>query len=211
MHGPLHEISLIAVLQLLERGRRSGTLRLTGDDAATPRTVLLHRGLLASVEPDAGDAALHRALVRRHQLAADAPAGSVAAGPREALRLGLAHAALESMMHWTRGRFDFTEGDTQQGPLAISPEALVMTLVRDESRRAELGGELHDWHGIPALASPGRIAEGGLLLLDPLDWRVLDATDGVRSVAELGALLGEPLEDVGESVLGLQAAAILQV
>lgn len=211
MHGPLNEISLIEVLQLLERGRRSGTLRVVGSAADQPRTVVLHRGMLSSVEPDADDASVHRALLRRQEVSSDDQAGAVPVAVREELRGRLARKALETMMHWSRGRFDFSEENTPSGPLAISSEALVMTLVRDESRRAEFAGQLHDWHGVPVFESPARIAAGKRLLLDALDWRVLDAVDGVRSVAAIGAELDEPLEDVGESVLGLQTAAILQV
>jgi len=212
MHGPLDEIGLIEVLQLLERGGRSGILRVSGPDSAMPRTVLIHAGRVAAIEPDAGDAALERALVRRHLASPEDRDGSgVDHATREAVRRRLAQRALGTMLHWTRGRFDFSEGRTAPGPLDWSADALVLTLVEDESRRVALAEALGEWHAVPAFAAPDTIAAGDRVQLDPLDWRILEATDGQRDVAAIAALLEEPLEDVGDRVQALEAAAILQL
>lgn len=211
MHGPLSEISLIEVLQLLERGRRSGVLRVVGPDPAEPRTVRIHRGRVAAVLPDADDDAVDRALVRRHLAPPDEAQGALSPAEREQLRERLARTALEGMMHWQRGRFDFTEADTDAGPLDWSADALVMALVDDESRRVELGEALYQWHAIPVLAPAERIASGERFTLVALDWRILDMVDGVRDVAAISAALEEPLEDVGERVRALEAGAILQL
>lgn len=211
MHGPLHEISLIEVLQLLERGRRSGVLRVVGSDATMPRTLRIHRGLVAAVEPDADDAAVHRALQRRHLLASDDPVEAIAVAERERLREQLARTAVESMMRWTQGRFDFTEATTEPGLLAWSADALVMALVEDESRRVDLADALADWHAVPAFAPAATIAGGAPVELSTLDWRILDAVDGERDVAEIGARLDEPLEAVGGRVRELCVAAILHL
>lgn len=211
MHGPLSEISLIEVLQLLERGRRSGVLRIVGPDPNEPRTVHIHRGLVAAVEPDANDAAVNRALVRRHLAPAEEADSALSPADRERLRERVARTALEAMMHWNRGRFDFTESDTSSGPLAWSADALVMALVDDESRRVELGEELDDWHAVPVFLPPEQVASGAALALAALDWRILDAIDGLRDVAAVSAALDEPLEDVGARIRELVAAAILQL
>lgn len=210
MHGPLHEISLIEVLQLLGRSHRSGLLRVVGPDPDAPRTLHLHRGHVAALEPDAGDDALARALRHRHLLAADDPITAVPLADREQLREQLARRSIEAMMHWPRGRFDFTEGSTPPGPLAWSADLLVLALVDDESRRVELAGLLHEWHAVVTLAAPEEIAEGPRLALEGLDWRILDAVDGTRSVAEIAAMLDESLETLGARVRALEAAAILR-
>lgn len=212
MHGPLHEIGLIEVLQLLERGARSGVLRLVGPDAGAPRTVRLHRGRVASIEPDAGDAALERALVRRHLVTTD-EREPTALDPavREVVRERLARAAIGAMLHWKRGRFDFSEAVTEPGPLDWSADALVFSLVEDESRRVALAEELDQWHAVPGFTAVERIAAGDRLELDTLDWRILDAVDALRDVAAIAALLDEPLEDVGGRIRALEAAAILQL
>jgi tetratricopeptide (TPR) repeat protein len=211
MHGPLSEISLIEVLQLLERGRRSGVLHVVGPDPDDPRTVRIHRGRVAAVQPDADDAAIDRALVRRHLAPPEEAEGALSSAERELLRERLARTALEMMMHWHRGRFDFTEADTESGPLSWSADALVMALVDDESRRVELAEELQEWHAIPAFLPAEAVARGEPLSLGALDWRILDAVDGQRDVAAISATLDEPLEDVGVRVRELVAGAILQL
>jgi hypothetical protein len=212
MHGPLNEIGLIEVLQLLERGRRSGILRVVGPDASVPRTLRLRDGLVVAVEPDAADQAVARTLVRRQLL----PPGEddprlLDPAEREAARRHLARRALGTVLHWNRGRFDFNEGPVVAGPLAWSADALVMALVEDESRRVELGEALDGWHAVPEFVAAEALAGGPRVMLEPIDWRILDAVDGQRDVAAVAALLDEPLEEVGERVRSLLAATILQL
>jgi tetratricopeptide (TPR) repeat protein len=211
MHGPLHEISLIEVLQLLGRGHRSGVLRVVGPDPDAPRILHLHRGQVAAVEPDAGDAALDHALRHRHLLASDDSITAVPLADREQLREQLARSTIEAMMHWPRGRFDFTEGPTTAGPLAWTADLLVLALVDDESRRVELGEQLHQWHGVVGFAPVEALGAGERVSLEGTDWRILDAVDGVRNVAAIAAVLDEPLELVGARIRALETAAILQV
>lgn len=214
MHGPLNEIGLIEVLQLLERGGRSGVLRVVGPEPAVPRTLRLHQGRVVAVEPDADDAAVARALVRSHlqpPTNGEADAALVDPGDRESVRQRLARTALGTVLHWTRGRFDFSEGPTAAGPLSWGADALVMALVEDESRRVDLAEALDNWHAVPEFADAAAIAAGERVVLETLDWRILDAVDATRDVAAIAAVLGEPLEDIGERIRTLVAAAILQL
>src|ERR1043165_6914972 len=103
MHGPLNEIGLVEVLQLLERGRRSGILRVVGPDPTAPRTLHVCEGSVVALEPDAGDDALAGALAARHLVTLDP--GSPECGPdmltlavREGVRAQLASQSLAGMM-----------------------------------------------------------------------------------------------------------------
>jgi tetratricopeptide (TPR) repeat protein len=207
MHGPLSEIGLVEVLQLLERGRRSGRLRIVGADPTAPRTIVLHRGEIASLLPDADDAAVAALLVRRQLRRAEDPASPLA-------RLGVARAelarrAIARMLSWTRGRFDFEEAETSAGPLAMSIDQLLLGFVESESLRADLGARLGEFRLVPVFsAGTPRTPGGGWRALD---WRLLDAVDGVRDIAAIAAALDEPLEVVGARVEALQEAAILDL
>jgi tetratricopeptide (TPR) repeat protein len=214
MHGPLNEIGVVEVLQLLERGRRSGVLRVVGPDPAALRTVFLREGRVVALEPDAGDAALDSALEARHVAIDDVavPELGAAALPvalREDLRGRLAVRALDTMLRWSRGRFDFAEEAVAAGPLDLAIESLVLQVVEAETRRAELGAEMAGFLTVPAFAAAEAIANGPPVMLTPLDWRILDAVDGWRNVSALAATLDEPIEDVAERVRTLVAAAIL--
>lgn len=207
MHGPLSEIGLVEVLQLLERGRRSGRLHVVGADPTAPRTIVLHRGDITSLHPDADDEAVHVLMRRRQLRTADDPA--LPAARLAAAREELARRAIARMLSWSRGRFDFEEGDTAPGPLALSIDQLLLGFVESESLRADLAARLGEFRLVPVFGDGGTGGpDGGWQVLD---WRVLDAVDGVRDIASLAAALDEPLEAVGARVEALQRAAILDL
>ena len=214
MHGPLSEIGLIEVLQLLERGRRSGMLRVSGGDPERTCELHLAGGVIVALEPDAGDAATTAALLARHLISDAEAAGDpemLRRPPAPEMRTQLAVQTLATMMHWQSGRFDFESHALAGGPLSLSPDALVFHLVASESRRVELAGPTAEFRGIPAFADCERIEAGPAPAFAPLDWRVLDLIDGTRDVLTLARELDEPLEDVAACVQGLQAAAILDL
>ncbi len=216
LHGPLHEIGLIEVLQLLERGGRAGGLQVVGPDPTVPRTIFLRGGRIAAVWPDADDHAVARGLVRRHLAtgggeALDGPE-TVPLAVRVALREHLARQTLGAMLQWTQGRFDFTEQTEVAGDLDWSTDALVLDLVRREGVRLDLAEVLEGFRAVPVVmvsdAPAGSLAP---FRPDPTDWRLLDAADGVRDVAAIAAVLDEPLEEVGHRVRQLVAAAIFEL
>lgn len=211
MHGPLHEIGLVEVLQLLGRGARHGVLEVVGPDPTTPRVVRLREGRVVAVEPDAGDEEVERALMARHLLAPEAARLDVDVEVRAEMRRLLAMRTIATMLHWTRGRFDFADAGAAEGPLDIAVEAILLELVGGESRRVELAAELDDFHAIPVFADLEQIGAGEGLALDPLDWRILDAVDGRRDVGAIAAAVDEPLEVVGERVRRLEGTAILEM
>lgn len=213
MHGPLSEIGLVEVLQLLERGARSGVLRVEGPDPTAPRVLGLHAGRIVAIDPDTSDRALSRALTVRAMIPPDGLSDErwLDRAQREAFRERLAARTLGMMLHWSRGRFDFEEGPVGQGPLALSIDALLLEAVGREGQRVELSGTLRDFHAVPDWVEAEVMAQGTPPELTPLDWRILDAVDGLRDVAALAATLDEPLEEVAERVLALQAATILEL
>ena len=214
MHGPLSEIGLIEVLQLLERGGRSGVLSITGAHPAEPCQLHILEGEIVALEPLCGDTATGRALVARHLIseveATDDP-GVVARPIARQLRAQLAAQALGAMLHWRRGRFDFVAGVVAPGPLSLAPDALVFELVASESRRVEFAPLMQDYHAIPAFLAPDILAVGDLPAITPREWRLLDQIDGARDVATLAAVLEEPLDEVAACIQSLQGALILEL
>ncbi len=214
MHGPLSEIGLADVLQLLERGKRTGVLRVVGPDPTTPRTLYLQAGRIVALDPDASDAALAAALAIRALASLDpaTPEDGPNAVPhdvREGLRRRLATRTLAGMLHWVRGRFDFEAHPVGDGPLSLSPDGIVFDVVDAEGRRSELAAATNDFHAIAGFAPPDIVASGPAPSLGVLDWRILDLVDGARDIASLAATLGEPAEDVADRVRALMTAAIL--
>ncbi|MGH7582392.1 MAG: DUF4388 domain-containing protein [Gemmatimonadales bacterium] len=208
MHGPLSEIGLIEVFQLLHRGRRSGTLEVAGGEAEQAVTVRLNDGIIVAVEPEAGDAALQQALVARHLAAGKSGADlDTSVG----LRSVLATRALGRMIQRNGGHFDFRESAGVAGPLAIVPDDLVFQLVDAETRRIELAAECAQFSAVPEFVAAERLAAGPDHPFSADDWRLLDLVDGVCDIASLARVLDEPVESVAESVRALQGAAILDL
>jgi hypothetical protein len=212
MHGPLSEIGLVEVLQLLQRGRRNGVLRLTGPDPASQRVIHLSRGKVTRLEPDAGDTALLSSLVRRHTLAhGDSLDDCPDPGAVAALRIELMQRAIGMMLHWTRGRFDYQETPIADGPLDVPIDALILELVAAETRRVELAPVLGEFRAVPGFATHHALPASETIELDVLHWRVLDAVDSLRDVAAIAAHLAEPLDAVGQRVIALMAMGILEL
>jgi hypothetical protein len=216
LHGPLHEIGLVEVLQLLERGARTGRLRVVGPDPSVPRVIAIRRGRIVGISPDADEAAVARSLVRRQLAvaaddAADGPE-AVAASVRVAVREALGRRTLAAMLAWTRGRFDFSEDATVTGLLDWSPDAVLLDVVRREGLRLDLAETLGGFDRVPVIAVAAAARTPLVpVRLDATDWRLLDAIDGVRDIAALAAVLDEPLEEVAERLRDLVATAILDL
>lgn len=214
MHGPLSEIGLIEVLQLLERGGQSGMLRITGATPADTGDIRIAAGRIVAVDPAASDANTRRALVARFIVteaeAADDPAMLERPAAHD-MREQLAARALAGMLHWRKGRFDFESGAPQPGPLHLSADGLVFDLVATEGRRVDLAPALDEFRAVPRFAAADVLAAGEPPALLPLDWRVLDQVDGVRDVATIAATIDESIEDVATSVQALHGSLILEL
>jgi len=213
MHGRLSEIGLIEVLQLLERGRRSGVLKVASVNAIVPVEVHIAEGCIVAVEPAAGDDATRSALVARHLVAgADSDDTAVLARPAAVrLRAQLAAQALETMIYWRQGRFDFVAGPAPEGPLSLAPDALVFDLVGREGRRADLSATLEEFRVVPDFTPDELLGAGPLPNLSADDWRLLDRVDGVRDIQALAAVLDDPVEDVATRIQALEGALILEL
>jgi hypothetical protein len=212
MHGPLEEIGLIEVLQLLERGMRSGVLRLSRGADPSAVDITVSGGVIVAVEPAAGDAAVGQRLVsghlateddvRRHPALVDGALG---------LRTQLAVRAVSEVLRWTDGRFDFQAGASRTGPLSLTADQLALSAVHAETRRIDAAQATDEFRAIPRHAAAEIVAAGEPLDLSPLDWRVLDAIGADRDIEVLAAVLAEPVEDVAAAVQRLGAAAILEL
>jgi hypothetical protein len=214
MHGPLSEIGLIEVLQLLDRGSRSGVLRITGASPAESSELRIANGRVVALEPQASDSRIREVLAVRHLVsdaeAADDP-GVLQRPVAAPVRAELAAQALAAMVQYRSGRFDFASSSVGDGPLNLSPDRLVFDLVGSESRRVELAEQLGEFRAVPMFTGMSHAGENNMPTFTPRDWRVLDLVDGTRDIAAIAAALDEPLEDVAASVQSLHAALILEV
>lgn len=233
IEGPLKELQIHDVFQLLDLGRKTGVLRVSSELRQNAGVVYFDGGGVVAAEIRSNPHPLGALLIRAGKVREDDVAR--AAGiqrTRPGHRLGdilvemgaLSHRELErqiraqveevifELMSWSEGYFSF-----EDGPL---PPALGEATVRIpiESLLMEAARRIDEWSRIEArVPHLGVIArftgspeeDGGLLDLLPFEWEVLAGIDATADVRSLAARLGRSDFDVARTLFGLAAAGII--
>ncbi len=233
IEGPLKELQIHDVFQLLDLGRKTGVLRVTSELRQNAGVVYFEGGAVVAAEIRSNPHPLGALLVRAGKVREDDVAR--AAGiqrTRPGHRLGdilvemgvLPRKELErqiraqveevifELMSWSEGYFSF-----EDGPL---PPSLGEATVRipTESLLMEAARRIDEWSRIepkvPHLGVVARLTgapegEGGPLDLLPFEWEVLAGIDGATDVRSLAAALGRSDFDVARTLFGLATAGII--
>ncbi len=235
IEGPLEELGIHDVLQLLELARKSGVLSvrsdLLDDDAivhfdkgtvtfaarrrSTRRLgqVLIRAGKLTQRELERS-LELQRQLPERHLAEILLEMGSVNEGEIErTLRLQMEETIYE-VMAWTQGYFRFE--DRSPGHSRVLARVRVESLLMEGARRVDewtqLESKVPSAEAVPALASEAADAlTGAPLELRPEEWEVLAEIDGERDVRQIAAVLGRSAFDVAKMIFGLVNLAVVQI
>lgn len=233
IEGPLRELNIHDVFQLLDLGRKTGALRVTSELRQNSGVVHFERGAVIAAHIASNPHPLGELLQRtgklREEDLARARALQQAGDPR---RLGEILIAIEAitrrelercvraqaeeavfeLMSWSEGYFSFIEGPVDPRGLeavaSIPIEALLMEAARriDEWSRIEA----HIPHlGVVPRIKPSEDGPGAPLDLVPFEWEVLAAVDGQRSVRDLADAVGRSDFDVARTIFGLASAGII--
>ena len=220
LEGTLKDLHVQDVFQLLDLGRKSGTLRITSELRQTAATICFERGGVVAAalggDPQPIGARLVRAgkitaeqldRARSMQSAGDSRRlGDILVGlgaiPRRELDRQLKaqiEEAVFDLLTWTEGYFRFEEGSpchaAVEAPVRSPTEALLM----EGARRLGLVPRLPEQNG----AAP--------LDLVPFEWEVLAAVDGQRDLHALADVLGRSEFEVARTVYGLTAAGVVEL
>lgn len=235
IEGPLKELGIHDVFQLLDLSRKSGVLRITSRLRRNRGRVYFDAGqvIYAEIESNpyplgelllrAGkitEADLHQA--REMQQRGDrrrlgeilVEIGAVSAADLEKqLRRQIEEVVFE-LMSWQEGYFSFAEGPVDELPAEavarVPTEALLMEGARRIDEWSRIESRVPHLGVVPVFA-PLDDGEAGALDLLPLEWEVLGAIDGERSVREIAELLGQPEFEVAKIVFGLEAARVVSI
>lgn len=234
IEGPLKELGLHDVFQLLDLSRKTGVLRVTSQLRRNQGTVHFDRGAVVYAEVRSNPHPLGTMLVRSGKVTeADLRLAQDIQRRGDRRRLGeilvgmgaLAQRELErqvrfqveevifEVMGWREGYFSFAEGPLADvgadATVRIPTEALLMEGARRIDEWSRIERVVPHLGIVPALAMvPG--AEGAVDLLPP-EWEVLAAIDGTRDLRALAVHLGRSEFDVAKTVFGLHAAGVLEV
>lgn len=236
IEGPLRDLGIHDVFQLLDLGRKSGTLSVGSELRNNEGQVWFEDGCVVYASIRSNPHPLGTLLVRAGRISEGdlALARAMQEEPDEHRRFGeilvdigaltlrelaeqvrrQVESVVFELLSWNEGYFRFEE----QPVGAIAAEATVR--IPTESMLMEGARRIDEWERIrervptvevvPSLAAP----EGGnMTRLDllPGEWRFLTMIDGLSSLQEIAGRLGESEFDVARMAFGLLSTGVLEL
>ncbi len=233
IEGPLKELQIHDVFQLLDLGRKTGVLRVTSELRQNAGVVYFDAGGVVAAEIRSNPHPLGALLIRAGKVREDDVAR--AAGiqrTRPGHRLGdilvemgaLSRKELErqiraqveevifELMSWSEGYFSFEDGPLPsalgEATVRIPTESLLMEAARRIDEWSRIEAKVPHLGVVPRLTGSAE-EDGGLLDLLPFEWEVLAGIDGATDVRSLATRLGRSDFDVARTLFGLAAAGII--
>jgi Domain of unknown function (DUF4388)/Tetratricopeptide repeat len=233
LEGTLKDLHVQDVFQLLDLGRKSGTLRITSELRQTAATICFERGGVVAAALGSDPQPIGARLVRGGKITAEQldRARSIQSGG-DSRRLGdilldigaisrreldrqlkaQIEEAVFDLLTWTEGYFRFDEGlpchAAVEAPVRSPTEALLMEGARRLDEWSRIGSRVSHLGLVPRLPDQNGAAP---LDLVPFEWEVLAAVDGQRDLHTLADVLGRSEFEVARTVYGLTAAGIVEL
>jgi tetratricopeptide (TPR) repeat protein len=234
IEGPLRELGIHDVFQLLDLSRKTGLLRVTSELRHNAGTIFFEEGTIIFAEIRSNPHPLGALLLRTGKIAeADLERARDMQGrqgdqrrlgeilvslgaltPRELerqVRFQIEEVVFE-VMSWREGYFSFTEGPLTEVPteatVRITTEALLMEGARRIDEWSRIEGRIPHLGVVPALAPPQEGTAGELDLLPP-EWEMLAMIDGQRDVRAIASALGRSDFEVAKTLYGLESAGVI--
>ena len=232
LEGPLKELHIQDVFQLLDLGRKTGVLRVTSELRQTAGTVCFERGGVVAAALGSDPQPLGARLVRVGKITAEAlerarglqsagdtrrfgdilvALGAISRRELERQLKAQIEEAVFDLLGWTEGYFRFEEGSPCQpavdSPVRIPTEALLMEAARRIDEWSRIGSKVSHLGLVPR--RPAADQSGEPLDLVPFEWEVLAAVDGERDLHALAEALGRSEFEVARTVYGLTNAGVV--
>lgn len=239
IEGPLRELGIHDVFQLLDLSRKTGVLRVSSelrDDEGVvyfdsgrvvhahvkSKAVPLELTLLQSGKISKDD--LESARAKRSNGRADADIidllvelGAVTAKEIERqLRMQIEGVVFE-LMSWREGFFSFEERaaadltHTREARIRVSTESLLMEGARRIDEWSRIADKVPSLAVVPVLAPVRDDGQASQLDLLPPEWEVLSMIDGSRDLRGIAGTLGRAEFDIARVVYGLVTTGVVEV
>lgn len=233
IEGPLRELGIHDVFQLLDLSRKTGTLTVISALRDNEGVVHFENGKVISAAIRSNPHRIGDLLVRSGRLA-DADLSRVreaqAGGDRRRfgeilVAMGLVtvremerqmrlqiEAVVFELMAWSEGTFRFDEGLSddvlREASTPLGTETLLMEGARRIDEWSRIADRVPNLGVIPDLA-PGDADHPALLDLLPHEWKVLAAIDGETDLREMAATISMSEFDVARVVYGLVSTGVV--
>jgi tetratricopeptide (TPR) repeat protein len=233
IEGPLRELGIHDVFQLLDLSRKTGALRVTSELRDDAGDVLFDGGKVIHASVRSNPTSIERILRQAGKItdadlaaaaavdAPDAPLGDrlVRAGvitQRELERQ--LHQAIESvvfeLMSWREGFFSFEERAVKDVALdariRVSTESLLMEGARRIDEWSRIADKVPSLGIVPELA-PVDDDRASVLDLLPHEWEVLMMIDATRDLRAIAAALGRSEFEIAKIAYGLISTGVVSV
>lgn len=234
IEGPLKELGIHDVFQLLDLSRKTGVLRVTSELRHNAGTIYFEEGTILFAEIRSNPHPLGALLLRTARISevdlerardmqqrqgdkrrlGEILVSLGAITPRELerqIRFQIEEVVFE-VMSWREGYFSFTEGPLTDLPtdatVRIPTEALLMEGARRIDEWSRIEKRVAHLGVIPTLAATNEGSEGQLDLLPP-EWEMLATIDGRRDVRTIASELGRSDFEVAKTLFGLESAGVI--
>jgi tetratricopeptide (TPR) repeat protein len=230
IEGPLRELGIHDVFQLLDLSRKTGALRVTSELRDDEGDVLFDNGRVIHASIRSNPTSIERILRQAGNIgdAEMAAAKDVVGGAGLGDRLVLARAitqhelerqlqmAIENvifeLMSWREGFFSFEERAVADVPvdarLRISTESLLMEGARRIDEWSRIADKVPSLSVVPTLA-PVEEDRASVLDLLPHEWQVLMMIDGERDLRGIAASLGSSEFEIAKIAYGLVSTGVI--
>jgi tetratricopeptide (TPR) repeat protein len=234
IEGPLKELSIQDVLQLLDLAHKTGVLTVRSETLDDEAIVHFSKGAIVFAVRRRSTRRLGSLLIRAGKLTQREldqalevqrkdptrrlaeillEMGSIAEEELERqLRFQMEETIFE-LMNWEEGYFRFEErAEVSQHRLLarVRVESLLMEGARRIDEWARLESKIPSFESVPVL-SPVKEGDSQPLDLRPDEWEVLAEIDSERDVGALAAHLGRSTFEVAKIIYGLVSAGVVQV
>ncbi|HET7233506.1 MAG TPA: DUF4388 domain-containing protein [Longimicrobium sp.] len=233
IEGPLRELALSDVFQLLDLSRKTGVLTIRNEARQRPAIVRFDRGAVVSAALGEDHERIGHLLLRAGKVTeaqieqaraqqSRTPGrplgeilveqGSVSADDvKRQLRFQIEE-AVYALIQWKDGYFRFEEGPPVQNGgvgVRVPTESLLMEAARRVDEWSTLENKIPNMGVIPALVSDS--PDAPTLDLHPSEWEVLAEIDGKRTLKEIATQLGRAEFEVAKIVYGLVTTGIVEI
>lgn len=235
IEGPLRELGIHDVFQLLDLSRKTGALSVVSALRDNQGMVFFHGGAVVFASIRSNPHRLGDMLVRAGKIAdADLDRARAVQQKGDTRRLGEIlletgaitpkelerHVRLHieevvfELMSWSEGYFSFEERPIDDAPseasVRISTESLLMEGARRIDEWSRIEGKVPHVGVMPVLA-PLRADHPSLLDLLPNEWEVLSEIDGGKDLREIALRLGQSDFDIAKVVYGMVTTGVIEL
>jgi len=233
IEGPLRELGIHDVFQLLDLSKKTGVLKIASELRQNAGTVYFEGGAVVHAEIRSNPHPLGRVLVRAGKVTeADLERARGNQERQSGQRLGEILVAIRAIsprelerqakrqieevifeiMGWEEGYFSFVEEPLADVPAEASVRIPIGALLMEGARRIDewsrIQRRIPNVMMIPVF-QPAPAGDDGLIDLLPPEWETLAAIDGEQDIRALAAVLGRSEFEVAKTLFGLASTGII--